>query len=181
MKQLIAAIIGIALCSAVPACDTSTEPRDLGPVPSGSLTTDATGYVADRVGSTGLGDYEFSVISRFENTTAAPVYLVRCSPDSPRPEYLVSTADGSEDESAYNPIWACVGGAIPFEILPGAVRIDTFHVQGPNSFDEVKKQSSGRTEGVFRLSILVGSGGSGTPAVPDSLGVSNAFVVRTSE
>jgi hypothetical protein len=171
-------------CSVVLACSATTDAsRDLGPVPDGSLMTDATGYVARTVAGTRppLQEYRFTVVTRFENRSAAPVFLARCFPNSPEPIYGIVAADGSATESAYDPIWACVGHNNQFQILPGAVRVDTFLVRGPNAFDEIKQQALGVTAGVFRLTLFVASvPGDGAPAAPGSLGISNAFVVRTS-
>jgi hypothetical protein len=170
------------ICGWLLACAAPTEvPRDLGPVPDGSLMTDVMAYVARQIpGSAQPTEYQFTVITRFQNRSAAPVYLARCFPTSPQPMYSVGSADGSAVESAYGPYWACVGHNNQFEILPGAVRVDTFVVRGPNAFDEIKKQPIGVTDGVFRLSLFVATGrGDGAPAAPGSLGLSNAFSVRT--
>ncbi len=171
-------------CSWLLACTQPMElPPDLGPVPDGALMTDATGYVAQQIAGTAQPtEYRFTVITRFENRSAAPVYLGRCYPTSPQPVYGITAADGSAIESAYDPNWACVGHDHQFEILPGAVRVDTFLVQGPNGFDENTQRALGVTGGVFRLSLSVASArGDGAPAAPGALGVSNAFTVRTSK
>jgi len=158
-------------------------PRDLGPVPDGSLMTDATGYVAEPVaGSAGPVRYRFRIITRFQNRSTAPVYLARCDLASPQPIYFLFPADSSASESDYNPFWACVGHDKQFEVLPGAVRVDTFRIVGPNAFDGTHPQGVGATDGAFRLSLDVRStSGDGAPRVPGSLGRSNAFVVRTSK
>lgn len=184
MRRLFAAVSRIAICAWVLACTTPTEsPRDLGPVPDGSLMTDATGYVAQLIiGSERPTQYQFTVISRFENPSAAPVYLARCSPDSPHPMYSIGTADGSAVQSAYDPAWACVGHDKQFEILPGAARVDTFVVQGPTEFDENTQQAIGVTTGVFRFFLSVASArGDGAPAAAGVSGTSNPFIVRTSQ
>jgi hypothetical protein len=164
------------------ACAAPTEPpRQVGSVPDGSLMTDATDYLAEPLaGSTQFLRYGFTVVTRFTNRSPAPVYLGRCYPASPQPMYWISAGDGSAVESAYDPIWACVGHDNQIEILPGAVRIDTFHVEGPNDFDGIHQQGIGATEGVFRLHLPVASArGDGAPAAAGSLGVSNAFTVHT--
>lgn len=178
------AATSLGICTWALACSAPTEVRqDLGPVPDGSLMTDATGYVARQIAGTAQPvQYQFTVITRFQNRSSAPVYLGRCYPTSAQPKYGIGAADGAAVESAYNPNWACVGHDNQFEILPGAVRIDTFLVQGPNSFDVIKQQAIGATDGVFQLFLAVASApGDGAPPAPSSLGMSNAFVVRTSK
>lgn len=174
----------IVACSVVVACSANTDPsRDLGPVPDGSLMTDVTGYVAQRVAGTAppLQEYQFAVITRFQNRSTAPVYLARCFPNSPQPIYGIVVADGSKTEAAYDPAWGCVGHNSQFQVLPGGVRVDTFLVRGPNGFDEGKQQAIGITSGVFRLVLSVASApGDGAPAAPGALGISNAFAVHTS-
>jgi hypothetical protein len=179
-----AVVFGAVIFGWVLACTAPTEaPRDLGPLPDGSLMTDATGYVAQQiVGSARPIRYRFTVITRFQNRSVAPVYLARCFPSSPQPMYSIGSADGSATESAYAPIWGCVGHDNQFEILPGAVRVDTFSVQGPNLYDEIQQQGLGATSGTLRLSLLVASArGDGAREAPGSLGVSNAFIVRTAK
>lgn len=181
--RLCFAAISLVIYTGALACAGPTEVSNLGPVPDGSLMTDATGYVARQIaGSAQPVQYQFTVVSRFQNRSDAPVYLARCYPTSPQPTYSIGAADGADIESAYNPNWACVGHDKQFEILPGAVRVDTFLVQGPNTFDEIKQQAIGATDGVLRLFFSVASApGDGAPQAPGSLGVSNAFVVRTSK
>jgi hypothetical protein len=85
--------------------------------------TDATGYVAVPIAAPGaFRQYRFTIITRFENRSAAPVFLGRCYPDSPQPMYWIGPADGSTVEAAYNPNWACVGHNKQFEIRPGGAR-----------------------------------------------------------
>ena len=170
------------VCGVGLACTTTTDlSRDLGPVPDGSLMTDATGYVAHVTGiAPPAQEFQFTVIARFENRSAAAVFLARCFPTSPQPIYAIVTADGSATEVAYNPDRACVGHSNQFQILPGAVRVDTFLVRGPNAFDEIKQQAIGVTSGEFRFDAVRGKrSGRRRPSAPGSLGISNAFVVRT--
>ena len=152
-------------------------------MPDGSLMTDATGYIAKPIGGAGqFVQYEFEVVTRFENRSAAPVFLARCFPNSPQPTYAILAADSSAIQSAYDPGWACVAHNNQFQILPGAVRVDTFLVRGPNTFDEAKQEGIGVTSGSFRLMLFVASThGDAAPPAPGSLGISNAFVVRTSK
>jgi hypothetical protein len=171
VRRCSAAAIRFVVCSTVLACR-----RDLGPVPDGPLMTDATGYVAKPIaGSANPVQYQFSVITRFENRSGAPVSLQRCLPDSPGPMYAIVLADSSALKPAYDPNWGCVAHNNNFVVLPGAVRVDTFDVRGPNAVPTFAVIS-----GVFRLKLFVGSApGSGAPAVR-SLGISNAFIVHRS-
>lgn len=174
----------MVICAWVLGCAARTiSPRDLGPVSDGALVTDATGYVAQRVvGSARPIQYRFTVISRFQNRSAAAVYLARCYPDSPQPIYGIGAADSSAVASAYEPFRACVGHESQFEVLPGTARVDTLHVQGPNVFDGVRQRALGATSGVFRLKFFVSSArGYRVPGARDTLVVSNAFIVRTSD
>ena len=117
------------------------------------------------------------VVTRFENRSAAPVFLARCLPESPQPRYAIVQAESSAVEPAYDPIWACVAHNNHFKLAPGAVRIDTFRVNGPNAFP-----GTVAIGGVFRLKLFVRAvPGNGALAATDSLGISNAFAVRTSK
>jgi hypothetical protein len=167
-------------CILVASCDTPTEPlRDLGPVPDGAFTTDATGYVARRIyGSGDASIYRFTLISRFENRGAVSLYLGRCFPNSPQPLFTVVLADSPSKASGFEQFWACVGHDKQFEILPGGVRIDTLQVVGPNAFDGRTQKPFGPTEGQFRLYFDVRlTLGDGAMPAPESIRVSNAFVV----
>jgi len=143
--------------------------------------TDATGYVAEPIAPSPRPIvYQFTVVTRFENRSGVPVFLARCFPHSPQPMYGVFPTDSSAIQVAYDPSWACVGHSNQFQILPGAVRVDTFLLRGPNAFDVTKQQAIGVTSGVFRLVLWVASApGDGAPPAPGSLGISNRFVVRT--
>ena len=165
------------------ACGTSTEPlSDLGPVPDGPLRTDFTGYVARRLaGSAAPVLYRFTVITHFENRGVVPLYLGRCLPDSPQPQFGVGVADSAAAESAYDPVWACVGHDQQFEVLPGASRVDTLTLQGPNLSDGHTHEGIGVTEGQFRLLFDVRLTRGGGVAAPDSVRRSNAFIVRTAQ
>ena len=177
-------LILAAVWGTVLGCRTATDPvQNLGPVPDGSLMTDATGYVAKSLGGAGpFVQYEFAVETRFENRSTAPVFLARCFPDSPQPMYGIVAADSSGIQSAYAPFWGCVAHNDQFQILPGAVRVDTFLVRGPTASDAANPEGIGVTSGVFRLMLFVASApGDGAPAAPGALGISNAFVVRTSK
>jgi hypothetical protein len=147
----------------------------------GSLTTDATNYVAMRIPSP-LARYRFTVITDFQNRGADPVYLGRCTPNSRTPLFGVRMADGSPTRSAYDRMWPCVGHDMQFEVLPGAVRTDTLFVEGPNMFDGRTNVAEGNTEGTFRLSFEVQAArGDGAKRMPDSVSRSNAFTVRVAK
>lgn len=162
------------------SCSTHTGPLDdLGSVPDGAFTTDATGYVAIRM--PGQDRYRFAVISRFQNRGAATLYLGRCFPNSPQPLFGADLATPTPEGSAYSGIFACVGHDKQFAIPPSGVRVDTLQVEGPNAFDGHTHKPLGVTSGDFRLYFDVRlAPGDGAPSAPDSIQLSNKFRVRTS-
>jgi hypothetical protein len=125
-----------------------------------AFTTDVTEYTArptDRYNDAWI--YSFPVIARFGNQTDKPLYLARCSPRAVRPQYgvvAVRRLIGRAGYPAYSPIWACGGHDNPIEVAPGAVRIDTLQLRGPNSFDARTNRSDDVVEGRFRLRYFVG-------------------------
>jgi hypothetical protein len=172
-------LVCIAFCAAVAASCTSTEP-----IPSGGmLTTDATTYVAHPIEGSGAPPrYRFSVITRFENTWAVTLYLGRCTSESSRPLFSVAVADSPSTEAAYSQIWACVGHDRQFKIVPGAVRVDTFQVEGPNVYPAGDPIGLGIREGRFKMSFDVRlAPGDGARLAPSSFGFSNAFRVDLSQ
>ncbi|MFI5312518.1 MAG: hypothetical protein ACHQQ3_14880, partial [Gemmatimonadales bacterium] len=159
----------------------TTEPLlYLDPVPAGTFTTDASVYLAHRIA--GAGDssrYQFTVISRFENRGSVPLFLGRCFPNSVQPLFTVFVADTSGNESAYAQPWACIDNQAQFEVAPGRARLDTLQVAGPNLFDSRTRKLIGVTEGSFRMLFDVRLGpGTSSVRAPDSLLLSNVFVVR---
>jgi len=143
--------------------------------------TDLTGYVAQRVESSSF-QFRFTVITRFQNRGAVPLYLGRCFPNSPTPIFGVEAADGSSTQSAYDRMWACVGHDQQFEVLPGAVRIDTLVVEGPTMIDGYSHLPIGVFEGAFLLhfDVQLARGDGGVRAL-DAVSRSNAFIVRTAK
>ena len=165
------------------ACGGATEPlSDLGPVPDGVFMTDATSYVAHRIlGSGSLRRYRFTVITRYTNRGATSLFLGRCFPTSPQPMFTVLHADPSV-RSGYEYVWGCVGHDKQFEIPPGAVRVDTVQVEGPNILDGVTHEALGVTSGRFRLYFSVGvAAGDGAPGAPAPMRLSNEFLVSTAD
>jgi len=152
--------------------------NDLGPVPDGPITTDATGYVAHRLPGD-LARYQFRIVARFENRGAATLYLGRCFPDSPQPKFTIWNT--TPVASGYAQTWACVGHNRQFAIQSGQARVDTFVVEGPNAF-QGSTNVGGVTEGDFRIyyDVRFAPDDEG-PDPPDSIKLSNAFRVRTSE
>jgi hypothetical protein len=169
----------VALCAAITSCDDPVEPGgDLGPVPDVHFTTNATSYIAHRL--PGMpARYSFTVITRFENRSAGTVFLGRCYPDSPQPLFSVSIDEPADEASGFGQIWACVGHNSQFELAPGATRIDTLTVEGPNSFDGHTHAPHGVVEGIFRMYFDVRHAQfDGAPAAPMPQRLSNAFRVR---
>lgn len=155
----------------------------VGVPPRGVLTTDSLGYTARVIGQFhGHNRYSFRVITRYENTTALPAIMLRCDAGNKSPMYSVTRTDGDPTSAAYNPGWACTSGNPLIVVAPGEVRIDTLVLQGPSSFDDNNNYEPTRpaTQGRFRLSYGVGWNcpPEGACPTPDSLSLSNEFVVR---
>lgn len=164
------------------SCSSATDPALEAELRSGHFTTDATEYRARRIERIGqISRFRFTVVTSFQNRTTAPLYLGRCFPNSSGPEFSAFAADLST-ESAYAQISACVGHDQQFEILPGAIRIDTLQVDGPNSFSSITNESSGITEGAFRLYLDVRTArGDGAPLASEAERRSNRFMVSIAE
>lgn len=109
------------------------------------LQTDALSYDAQ---SDGL-HYSFRVVTTFRNTLDRTIYLDRCLPESPAPLFGVVAVDTAVG-SAYGQIWACVGHDKQFKMAPGAMRIDTLTITGPNSWSS-QGEPFGTTAGLNRI------------------------------
>ncbi|MEM1271263.1 MAG: hypothetical protein AAGI08_14570 [Bacteroidota bacterium] len=117
------------------------------------IQTDKAVYTAEPVGAGDREVYAFDLTATFENTTAQTVYLGRCFPDTPMPIYrleVLGEADGQQ--AAYDAVWACVDHGEAFAIAPGATRVDTFRIAGPNAWPDGSDEGIGVLEGEFRLS-----------------------------
>ena len=159
-------------CARVPS-----EPADVTP-----LVTDRSSYAATYEGGDGTyRRYGFTVIARYTNSSSAPVYLGRCYPTSPHPSVGVALveASGTGRESAYSPIYACVGHDQQIVVSPGAVRTDTLHLVGPNAYNGITKEPYGVLAGPMRLSYQVSAcpGDGGCAGTAPSRQYSNAFEV----
>lgn len=131
---------------------------------AGMLRTDSREYTA-RAHPLGI---TFQIVARYENRTAGPVYLGRCTSRSPIPIYYIHAVNGDEVVGQ----WACVGTE-PIRVEGGEVRIDTLRINRP--------------EGLWRLVpaprfILRYEAGSCPDIIscplPDSARVSKPFTVR---
>lgn len=117
---------------------------------------DRTEYTATYVRGEGQGStYGFTIIARYENTTADTLYLPRCRPRDRTPEYGVEAIDDTTKESAYDGVWLCVGHDSPIVVAPHTARVDTLRIEGPNSFDGKTNEPLGTLEGEFRLIYTV--------------------------
>lgn len=168
-------------CVLLLGCGEPTAPLDLGPVPNVAFTTDATGYVArefERVN--GYPIYRFTIIARYENRGIASLYVDRCTPQSPSPIYGVFLVDSTKT-SAFNMFWGCVGVSHLIEVPPGATKVDTFVVRGPNAFDSGSQVPlPGVLAGRYRLWYGVRlAEGERAPYAPRELQFSNDFIVTT--
>lgn len=173
----LAASFGCLLPSHAPALN-STEHGAV-------LRTDAKSYVAVGNGASYEQRFHFLLVSRFENQSQDTMFLDRCYPDSPQPIFTVVDADSAakiapDDRPAYVQMWPCVGHDKQIEVAPGAVRIDTLSIDGPNTFDGHTGAGYGKLEGTFRLYFVARRGrGERAPNVPYRERVSNPFIVRT--
>jgi hypothetical protein len=126
----------------------------VGPVrDNAQFQTDTTIYFARYVRGEGTDrQFGFTLLSRFMNATQDTLYLARCFPDSAYPVYGIEMANPPDRwGAAYNAAWACVGHESPIIVLPGATRVDTLQITGPNAWDGPTKQPFGALEGQFRL------------------------------
>ena len=105
------------------------------------------------------GPFGFAVVARFENRSKAPVYLDRCGPTSPSPDYAVLSVALHQDgnRSAYTAPNFCFPHDSPVVVEPGESRTDTLHVSGPYVVDNQTGRSFGAREGQFFLSYPGGS------------------------
>lgn len=179
------AALFLAACEAQSGALSPTEPEPTLPpvVRQGEpAQTDSLQYVAVYVGGESpYRRYGFRVVSRYTNRTAQTLYLQRCYPNSAHPIYGVqSMGPTGSGAAAYSQVWACVGHANHIAVTPGATRVDTLRVTGPNSWNgRPPHEPYGDLEGRFRLryNIQTCAGDDYCPA-PDSLQISNVFEVR---
>ena len=174
------------------ACDAQagifpTQPEPPSPEPSPvrlgeSVQTDSLRYAAVYVGGQNPHRrYGFTVVSTYMNRTTQTLYLQRCDPDSPHPLYGVqSMGPAGSGAAAYSQVWACVGHTNQIAVTPGATRVDTLQITGPNSRNGLPPHEPyGELEGRFRLRYNVHTcAGDGYCPAPDSLQISNVFEVR---
>lgn len=137
--------------------------------PSVFLQTDQSEYVADAVpGTAPRTRYAFAVELRLTNNSLQSVPIGRCGLQSTKPMYsVVLTESAPGQESAYNPVWACLGGVPPLIVEPGRVRIDTLRIEGPKVFNGITGEPYGVLVG--RMHVLLAAGPRGIR--------SNAFTV----
>ena len=171
----------LAVTAALAACGPAGEIVAPASVDGEALRTDATAYRAVYRGGAGAGvTYGFRVVATFTNPLPVAVYLARCYPDSPRPtfgiELVGDTAGAGGWGSAFSRAWACVGHDRQFVVAPGATRVDTLDVAGPNAWQggAPRGRFDGRVRVVYGVSTCPGDGG--CPGAGE-LGASNAFDV----
>ncbi|HJQ19558.1 MAG TPA: hypothetical protein VJ867_04345 [Gemmatimonadaceae bacterium] len=144
------------------------------------FTLDSSVYVARVSGSGRKRTAEFHAIATFRNITSDTLFLGRCFPDSKAPKFNVFPATADTTVSAYAETWACVGHDQQFAVAPGASRVDTLDIRGPNRWGR-NHSPVGVLAGEFRLYYDVrrcrGDGYCPTPP-EDSLEFSEPFDVR---
>ena len=165
LRSRLPVVTGLSLLAS--ACVSPT-----GTLPGVVVATDATSYVAELVpGTPPRTHYAFRVIVRTTNGSLQPVHLGRCNPESAGPLFgVVLHPEAAGARSAYDPIWACVGGAQPIVIRPGAERVDTLIVQGPTVFNGVTGEPLGVAEGTMSLRLA----SEGRPVMSNRFSVSLA-------
>lgn len=146
-------LILLASCAAEPGQsgpdETPTnEVRDPAPT-DGSLQTDKDTYTASCQGEGYSRRCTVTLTMTYTNQTDAAVYFDLCYPDDTSPIYYVGSL--TREESAYNPIWACVGHDRFIEVSPGEQRVDVLEISGPNSADGRTGQPFGVLEGRMQL------------------------------
>ncbi len=170
-------LLSLLLAGCSLGADFEPSPDDL------PLRTDQTVYVAQEERGGFRPIYGFDLVAQLENKTGRTVYLARCYPNSLHPTYGVELL-GQEDDggAAYNAAWACVGHENPIAVAPGATRIDTFHIAGPNAWPSGSSQHFGVLEGRFRLGYQAQFCRAQTGCdLPDSLARSNEFEVQLAQ
>jgi hypothetical protein len=143
-----------------------------------TVTTDKSVYEAQCLsGDAACRTYGFTLIARIENVGPRAVYFGVCSPRSRATLFGISMADaGSSSESAYNPVWACVGVGSQPEFRPGSVRVDTVRILGPTSVSHLGG-IRGALTGRMRIGFAVqGCQGDGACRL-NAAAVSNPFEV----
>ena len=125
--------------------------------------------------------YEFRLIARYENTSNLPIYLETCRPGDQSPAYSITLAeDPPNSSSAYSPIGKCWGSNDLVLVQPGEMRIDTITARGTNGVNSLT-HASHPTEGRLLLlyGVRLGCTAASCRRAPDSLSISNTFVVLT--
>lgn len=186
MRRIAFVLLSIlgAACSAAPervgpGIDTSSSAIGE-PPPPGVFTTNSTSYRGRLVDSV-YKVYKFTVVTRYTNPTSSTIYLERCYPASPIPIYGVLLVSPADSVSAYSPAWACVGHEHQIGVPPGATRVDTLELTGPNAFDNHTFVGLGVLEGRMRLGFSPMSCSDINDRCPinvDSLRYSNEFTVQ---
>ncbi len=186
----LALLLSVAACSAGDDVGTLlTEPELPSALPpkvrdGEPLQTDSLAYTAIYKGGEGAYRmYGFRVIVRFTNSRPVPVYLANCFPTDSKPMYGVSLVDAGAEAgswgSIFNRAWACVGHDRQLQVLPGATRIDTLDLLGPNAFDGITKKPYGTFDGRVRIIYAVQTcRGDGECRLPYNDGVSNVVDVK---
>lgn len=178
-------LLGPTLLSGCALFDFEEQPREPERDLSALIQTDETAYDAYWVWTRqDERGYAFELVTQLTNPYPDTLYLDNCRPNNRHPIYavrLVSASEGAEvsEGAAYDPGWACVGHNRQLALAPGATRVDTMLLSGPNAFDGRTGEAFGVREGRMQIRFeLQQCRGSANCRLPDSLAVSNAFDVR---
>ncbi len=132
--------------SARDAGDRAIPPAD----PRAGLRLDRALYYARRGVRPGER-FGFRVVVTFRNPTADTLYLANGYPNDPPIAVVELVGADSALGSAYNEIPVSVGHSGQLAVAPHAVRVDTFRLEGPNSWDSRTGEIDGAFSGLMRL------------------------------
>lgn len=162
---------------ATPQPQTPTEVHSSLPS-DGLLKTDRDVYTASCQGEGYTKVCEFTLVMTYTNSTDATIYLSLCNPDDTYPIYGI--LGPTNEESAYNRVWACAGHDRAIKVSAGEKRVNTLEISGPNVWDETGKPFAGAFEGRLQISYdaYTCADEYEACALPDEVATSNLFEVR---
>jgi hypothetical protein len=175
MKPIRLLLLALTLLTSVEGCREPTAPMT--PTSgTGNFTTDKSLYVASASGTAPYVRYAVTVIARYTNAAGVPIYIESCG--GGLPAYSVRLVGDSIHESAFDPIWACVGGVPALTVAPGEIRVDTLVLQGPSVMS-----SDGTPQGMLtgQMQIFYPAGvpcGSGPPCLVPVVQTSTVFTIQ---
>jgi 4-hydroxyphenylpyruvate dioxygenase len=111
------------------------------------LCTDREEYEASYIeGEGAYRQYGFTIIARYENRLAVPVFMYPCG-------FYALTNTMNDEEVGYNPVSICTGGMRSIPVFPGEAKEFNLNIRGPNGWQNGVSQ--GLLEGEFRLILNI--------------------------